>query len=80
MTLHADFADALELDGRPRFYPSGQHPATARQRAHLTILKSLPETPETKESIAHVERLLATFELGEDRAKAMHLRCTRGDA
>lgn len=30
--------DATEIDGRPRFYPPGQHPATHQERVQLAHL------------------------------------------
>ena len=68
-----DLYAVKDLDGNRRFYPYGEHPATARQRAHLAklerIRERMPDTPELLQAVAHVRSLLDVFENGEQRAK-----------
>jgi hypothetical protein len=72
--------------GTRRFYPPGQHPATARLRAELAHLKKLQDTTllgllgepsELEKAIDWMERQLAVFEAGEDRAKRDYIKRAR---
>jgi hypothetical protein len=40
VSLDPVLAGARELDGRPRFHPPGEHPATFRWRWHLAALET----------------------------------------
>lgn len=78
MTLHPVLAAARNLDGRPRFHPPGQHPATARYRAERAKLLALPATKERNTALNYIEATLAVFEEGESLAKATHLQIVQG--
>jgi hypothetical protein len=67
-------SEARNLDGSQRFFPADEHPATYRLRRHREALDALPETPEREAALAHIDRQLAAFERGEDRAKRDYLR------
>jgi hypothetical protein len=57
----------------PMFHPPGQHPATARMRAHLAKARELQaklDTPEVREFITYLEDELAAFEQREGDVKA----------
>jgi hypothetical protein len=70
--------------GGPRYYPPGQHPAVARQRALLLRLESLRadtarrratlgvwiDSRELDDSITEVRQMLADFEAHESECKA----------
>ena len=85
--------DAKNIDGSPRFYPVGQHPATARWRAQLAKAEATKAEAErmSVESgvaiptdaiegfIAYIKDQIATFEARESEVKADWLR-RYGDA
>lgn len=60
------------VTGRPRFYPPGQHPATAEWRETEKRLLALPSSAERDVALEHVQDTLARFEEGESRAKALY--------
>lgn len=76
--MHPVLSDARRLDGGPLFYPPGQHPATARYRAHLARLRECPPSRNRNMVMEHVETELAAFEEGESIAKAVYLQRRRG--
>jgi uncharacterized protein YlxW (UPF0749 family) len=69
---------ANPADNRPRFYPPGQHPASAKWRAELkralaleATLRSMQEDPNKSlnEYIEYLQNQLAQFEESESEAK-----------
>lgn len=73
-SIHPLLEGALEITGRPRFYPPGHHPAVARYRAQRDVLLRYPSTPERDELLDHIESQLAMFEERESRSKQDYLR------
>ena len=73
MSLGQLLAEARDPAGLPRFYPRGQHPATAQWREQLTQLEALPDSPERDTALDYTREILAKFEIGEDRAKRDYL-------
>lgn len=53
---------------RPRYYPPGCHPATARMRAHLRVLEAFGFG--NHECAVYIRDQLASFEQGESDCKA----------
>lgn len=68
-----------DAQGRPRFYPPGQHPGTARLRAYLVKLEELHKdivdagatSTDAEEAINYVKDQIAIFEQGESEDKAL---------
>ena len=69
MSLGQLLAEARDPAGLPRFYPRGQHPATAQWREQLAQLEAFPASPERDKALDYIRETLAKFEIGEDRAK-----------
>jgi hypothetical protein len=65
-------AEARDPLGRRRFYPPGEHPATARWRKQLAWYRE-QGLDDSHPMIAYILRTLAVFELGEERAKREYL-------
>jgi hypothetical protein len=76
MSLHPALQEARNHDGSRRFYPPGQHPATASYRRHRELLLATEPSRQRQALLDHVDALLAAFEEGESIAKADHLRMT----
>lgn len=70
-------AAARDWKGERLFYDEDEHPATARYRRELIVLKTMPETPNRDEAIAYVEQRLGDFNAVERRAQREYLEHAR---
>jgi hypothetical protein len=76
--MGCDLYSVRDHMGRKRFWPAGEHPATAKLRAELERAKDLNDRmlpglfgkpTEVERAIDYMEEQLAVFDAGDRRAK-----------
>lgn len=72
-SLHPLVEGVLTVDGRRRYYPPGQHPASWQVRRHRELVMRLPESTHRDELLAWIDDQLAAFEECETTAKQIDL-------